>query len=385
MATSTPQQASPPALSRIHYSKPSVGQLEIDYSIDAAANGWAERCYDYLIRFEKEFAQWLGVKHAISTSGATGALHMGLVALGIKPGDEVILADINWIACAGPITYLGAKPVLVDILEDTWCLDPARVEAAITPRTRAILAVHLYGSVADMDQLLDIGRRHGIPVIEDAAEAMGSYWKGGRRTGTMGAWSAFSFHGAKTMTTAGEGGMFATNDDALATTLRSLNSQGRIPGETRQFWPGMIGYKYRMSNIQAAFGCAQLARVEELIQRRRDIMAAYRQRLSDLPVALNVEPAGTLNCYWMPTLVVDRDVDFDRDRLFDDMRAHNIDARVFFWPLSMLPMFDDKPGNRISYSIHSRAMNLPSYHDLTDSDIDRVCDVIRRHVARPKP
>jgi perosamine synthetase len=384
MGSPTPQAAPAAALSRIHYSKPSVGQLEIEYATDAAANGWAEHCFDYLVRFEKEFAQWLGVRHTIATSGATGALHMGLVALGIKPGDEVILADINWIACAGPITYLGAKPVFVDILEDTWCLDPARVEAAITPKTRAILAVHLYGSVADMDQLLDIGRRHGIPVIEDAAEAMGSYWKGGRRTGTMGAWSAFSFHGAKTMTTAGEGGMFATNDDALAHTMKALNSQGRIPGETRQFWPGMIGYKYRMSNIQAAFGCAQLQRVEQMIERRRDIMGAYRQRLQDLPIALNVEPAGTVNCYWMPTMVVNRDVKFDRDTLIDDMRAHNIDARVFFWPLSMLPMFTDKPENRISYSIHSRAINLPSYHDLTDSDIDRVCDVVRRHVIRVK-
>lgn len=371
-----------PALSRIHYSKPSVTQLEVSLATDAAANGWAEHCFDYLHRFEREFAEWLGVRHAIATNGATTALHMGLAAVGISPGDEVILADINWIASAAPITYLGARPVFVDILEDTWCLDPERVEAAITPRTKAIMAVHLYGSVANMDALLDIGRRHGIAVIEDAAEAIGSRWKGGRRTGTMGVWSAFSFHGAKTMTTAGEGGMFTTDDDALARQVRILNSQGRTPEQKKQFWSDVIGFKYRMSNVQAAFGCGQLQRVEELIARRRDIMHAYRARLTDLPVALNTEPPDTVNCFWMPTVVVNRDVAFDRDRMSDDMRANNIDARVFFWPLSMLPMFEDQPQNAVSYSVHPRAINLPSYHDLTESDIDRVCDVVRRQVLR---
>jgi perosamine synthetase len=369
-------------LSKIHYSKPSISQLEVEYTTDAACNGWAEKCYDYLLRFEKEFASWLGVKHAVATSGATGALHMGLVALGITPGDEVILADINWIASAAPITYLGAKPVFVDVLEDTWCLDPAKVEAAITPRTKAIMAVHLYGSVADMDALLDIGQRHGIPVIEDAAEAMGSRWKNGQRTGTMGAWSAFSFHGAKTMTTAGEGGIFATDDDDLAWTVKALNSQGRIPAQTKQFWPDMIGYKYRMSNVQAAFGCAQLQRVEQLIERRRQIMQAYRERLADLPIAMNTEPTGTVNCFWMPTIVVYKDVKFNRDKLIDDMRASNIDARVFFWPLSMLPMFEARTENVVSYSVHRRAINLPSYHDLTTDDIDRVCGVVRRSLER---
>ena len=161
------------ALSKIYYSKPSITELEVEYATDAAANGWADHCFDYLNRFEKEFGEWLGVKHTVATTGATGALHMGLVALGIEPGDEVILGDINWIASASPIAYLGAKPVFVDVREDTWCLDPEKVEAAITPKTRAIMAVHLYGSISDMDALLDIGRRHGLPVIEDAAEVHG--------------------------------------------------------------------------------------------------------------------------------------------------------------------------------------------------------------------
>lgn len=367
------------ALSKIHYSKPSITELEVQYAQDAAANGWADHCFDYLHRFEKDFAEWLGTKHAIATTGATGALHMGIVALGIGPGDEVILGDINWIASAAPIVYVGAKPVFVDVCEDTWCLDPAKVEAAITPKTKAIMAVHLYGSISDMDALLDIGRRYGLPVIEDAAESMGSRWRNGKRTGTMGVFSAFSFHGSKTMTT-GEGGMFATDDDRLAHTVRALNAHGRVPGQSKQFWADMIGYKYKMSNIQAALGCAQLSRVEELIARRREIMQAYKARLADRPLALNIEPEGTLNGYWMPTVVANRDLAFDRDALLEDMRAHNIDARVFFWPLSILPMFEAKPENEVSYSVYKRAINLPSYHDIRDHEIDRVCEIIRRHI-----
>ena len=172
-------------MSRIYYTKPSITEREIRYATDAAANGWGERCYEYIGRFETLFREHLGVKHAIATSSCTGALHMGLAALDIGPGDEVILADTNWIASAAPITYLGAKPVFVDVLPDSWCINPAKAEAAITARTRAIIAVHLYGNLCDMDTLLAIGARHGIPVVEDAAEALGSVWHG-KRAGSMG-------------------------------------------------------------------------------------------------------------------------------------------------------------------------------------------------------
>ena len=183
---------------RIPYTRPSITELEVGYATDAARNGWGEHCYDYLNRFEARFREYVGVRHAIATSSCTGALHMGFAALGIGPGDEVILADTNWIASVAPVVHLGAQPVFVDILADSWCLDPARVEAAITPRTKAILAVHLYGNLCAMDRLLAIGRERGIPVVEDAAEAIGSVWHG-RRAGSMGAFGAFSFHGKRTM------------------------------------------------------------------------------------------------------------------------------------------------------------------------------------------
>ncbi len=198
---------------RIYYTRPSITDLEVRYATDAAANGWGDRCYEYITRFEEAFKTHLGVDYAIATSSCTGALHMGMAALGIGPGDEVILADSNWIATAAPIVHLGATPVFVDILPDTWCLDPTLVEQAITPRTKAIIAVHLYGNLCDMDRLLAIGEAHGISVIEDAAEAIGSIYHG-KRAGSMGVFGAFSFHGSKTLTT-GEGGMFVTNDPDL--------------------------------------------------------------------------------------------------------------------------------------------------------------------------
>jgi perosamine synthetase len=365
--------------SRIHYTKPSITELEVAYATDAARNGWGERCYEYIERFEAAFREHLGVRHAIATSSGTGALHLGLAGLGIGPGDEVVLGDINWIASAAPVTYLGAKPVFVDVLEDSWCLDPVKVEAAIGPRTRAIVAVHLYGNLCEMDALLEIGRRHGIPVIEDAAEALGSRW-GAHAAGSMGAFGAFSFHGTKTLTT-GEGGMWVSNDDVLAARVRTLSNHGRAPGQPRQFWPEAIGFKYKLSNIQAAIGCAQMERIDELIAGKRRVFAAYRDRLSGLPLRLNPEPEGCRNGYWMPTFVVDRGVPFDREVLLEAFRRERIDARSFFWPLSQLPMFEPMPQHAVAYGLCERAMNLPSYHDLDDAGIDRVCGIVHDALA----
>jgi perosamine synthetase len=366
-------------MSRIYYTKPSITDLEIRYATDAATNGWGERCYEYIGRFEALFREHLSVKHAIATSSCTGAMHMGLAALGVGPSDEVILGDINWIASAAPATYLGAKPVFVDVLPDTWCLDPIKVEAAITAKTKAIIAAHLYGNLCDMDALLAIGATHGIAVIEDAAEAIGSQWNG-RRAGSMGTFGVFSFHGSKPLTT-GEGGMIVTQDDALYETLLTLSNHGRVRGQTRQFWPEMIGFKYKMSNLQAAIGCAQIERVRELIAGKRRVFEFYAEHLLDLPVRMNPEGRGTVNGYWMPTIVVEASVQFDRTALLAAFAAAKIDARVFFWPLSSLPMFDKKPDNSVAYHLYKRAMNLPSYHELTETQMDHVITIVRRHVG----
>ncbi len=286
---------------RIHYTKPSITEKEVEYATDAARNGWGDRCYEYITRFEEFFKQHLGVKHAIATSSCTGALHMGMSAVGVGVGDEVIMADTNWIATASPIVHLGAKPVFVDILPDSWCLDPELVERAITPRTKAIVAVHLYGNLCEMDKLLAIGEKHGIPIVEDSAEAIGSIYHG-KRAGSMGKFGAFSFHGTKTLTT-GEGGMFVTDDSDLYEHVLTLSNHGRARGQTKQFWPDMVGFKYKMSNIQAAIGCAQVERVDELITRKRQIFLYYRDRLGGIDgIEMNPEPDGTRNGYWMPTV-----------------------------------------------------------------------------------
>lgn len=368
------------APSRIFYTKPSITEREIDYVTNAVTNGWGERCYEYITRFEQSLASHLGIEHVLATSSCTGALHMGLAALGIGKGDEVILADINWIASAAPIAHMGATPVLVDILSDTWCLDPDAVEAAITPRTKAILAVHLYGNLCDMDALLAIGVRHGIPVVEDAAEAIGSVWHG-QRAGTMGTFGTFSFHGTKTITT-GEGGAFVTNDGALYERILTLSNHGRKRGEPRQFWPERIGYKYKMSNLQAAVGCAQVERVEELVAGKRRVFEHYRQALDGLPVRMNPEPPGITNGYWMPTIVVNEGVRFDREALLASFKADNIDGRVFFWPLSLMSMFEARPTHVVSHSLSARAVNLPSYHDLSVAEMDRVLNHVASHLGQ---
>lgn len=363
--------------SRIQYTQPSISELEVQYVTDAARYGWGPRCYEYIERFEAAFSRHLGVKYAIATSSCTGALHMGLAALGIGPGDEVILADSNWIASVAPAVHLGATPVFVDICEDTWCLDPAKVEQAITPRTRAIIAVHLYGNLCAMDELLAIGARHGIAVIEDAAEAIGSEWQG-QRAGSMGRFGVFSFHGTKTMTT-GEGGMFVTSDADLFERVLGLSNHGRLKSQTRQFWPDLLGFKYKISNLQAAIGCAQTERIEELIERKRAIMANYRRRLGGLPgLSLNPEPEGTRIGAWMPTVVFDTGLGITRERLLARFAEENIDARVFFYPLSALPMFQGRipAAGGHSASIPERSINLPSFHDMTEADIERICGVV---------
>ncbi len=361
---------------KIPYTKPSITEREVELVTDAARNGWGEKCYEYIHQFEKAFSKYTGAKYAIATSSCTGALHMGMAALNIGPDDEVILADTNWIATAAPITYLGAKPVFVDILPDTWCIDPERIEAAITSKTKAIIAVHLYGNLCEMDKLLEIGKKFNLPIIEDSAEALGSYYQN-KHTGTLGEFGTFSFHGTKTMTT-GEGGMLITNNDALYERLLTLSNHGRSRSQKKQFWPDEIGFKYKMSNIQAALGCAQIERLNELVDRKREIFFYYYEHLSKINgISMNPEQLGNKNSYWMPTIAFDNDTNITRSVLIDKFSSENIDARVFFWPLSSLSQFDTSNSNPLAYDIPERAINLPSYYDINREQQNRVIDVIR--------
>lgn len=359
---------------KIHYTKPSITELEVEYATDAARNGWGERCYEYIGRFEEAFKRHLSVQYAIATSSCTGAMHMGLAGLGIGPGDEVILADTNWIATAAPIMHLGAKPIFVDILADSWCIDPELAEAAITPNTKAIVATHLYGNLCEMDRLLAIGKKNGVAIIEDAAEGLGSIYRS-KRAGSMGRFGTFSFHGSKTITT-GEGGMFVTDDAELFEMVLTLSNHGRARGQKRQFWPDMVGFKYKMSNMQAAIGCAQMERIDELLVDKRRIFKGYADHLAGLPLTMNPEPAGITNGYWMPTVVFERNSGCRFDGVAEPMRRENIDARPFFHPLSSTGLFEGSAETPVAHDIAGRAINLPSYAMMDDEALGRVASVL---------
>ena len=367
-------------LSKIHYAKPSITSKEIAYATDAAANGWAENCFDYINRFSSSLKNYLNVPYVFPTSSCTGALHLAMAAMGIGPGDEVIAPDITWVASLAPVLYLGATPVLVDILPDTWCIDPAAIERAITPRTKAILAVHLYGNLCEMDEIRAIAKKHNLLIIEDAAEAIGSVYKG-ENAGSMGDASTFSFHGTKTVTT-GEGGALIVHSKNLYDKIVVLESHGRSPTATKQFWAAELGYKYKMPNVAAALGVAQMERINDLVSRKREIFNLYKSKLSG--VSFNPEKEGTYNSYWITTIVFDGEI--NRPALLQMFADKNIDARVFFYPLSMMPPFKNaiKHDNPVAYSIHERGINLPSYHDITEDEIDRVCGVIREYVLNPE-
>lgn len=362
---------------RIPYTKPSITDLEIDYVNDAIRHGWGENCYDYIRKFESAFKNYLKVDFSVATSSCTGALHMGLAAMGIGPGDEVILAEANWIATVAPIVQLGATPVFVDILEDSWCINPQMVKRSITKKTKAIIVTHLYGNLAEMNELIEIGESKNIPIIEDSAESLGSmYFK--KFTGTLGYFGVFSFHGTKTATT-GEGGMFVTNNEALYEKVLTLSNHGRVRGEVKQFWPELIGFKYKLSNIQAALGYAQILRLDELVTRKREIMNYYLNALGNRSeLSFNIEHEYTRNSYWMPTIVFAQQTGIRRDRIISIFEQNQIDARNFFWPLSSLPMFYKNEKDSIADSISSRAVNLPSFYDISTEDLDRVIYVINK-------
>jgi perosamine synthetase len=366
------------AETRIPVAGPSITDREVELTAEAARLAWFKDHYVYNERFEHAVAEYVGVRYAIAVPHCTAALHLALAANGIGPGDEVIVPDITWIASVAPVIYVGADPILVNVLNDTWCLDPKAVEAAITSRTRAIIGVDLYGSMCDWPQLQHIADRHGLVLIEDAAEAFGSS-RNGKRAGSFGNAAAFSFHGSKTVTT-GEGGMLVTDDESIRKRALFLRDHGRNPGDT-SFLLSEIAFKYRMSAVQAALGCAQMERIDSLIAMKRQIFEWYRERLDDFQgVALNVEPSGTLNSYWMVTAVPSPEFGLDKFAMIAEMDKRNIDTRPFFSQLSSLAAFDDRQAakrfldsSQSDASLARYGVNLPSGYHMTEDLVDVVC------------
>ena len=374
-------------MERILVSGPWITQKEIDYVTDAVTNAWYSKANVYNDRFEQAFARYLDVQYAVSLPSCTSAIHLSLLALDIKPGDEVIVPDATWIASAAPITYVGATPVFADIDRQTWCLSAETLAACITPRTKAVIIVDLYGNMPEMKGLLNVARKHGLAIIEDAAEAAGAEYSG-RRAGSFGDTGVFSFHGSKMLTT-GEGGMLVTSDEQIFRRVLFLRDHGRRPGD-KQFWSTEVAYKYKMSSMQAALGLAQLERIDELLERKREIFSWYKEELEGCKgITLNYELPGAKNGYWMVTVVLDPSYGIEKDELQQQLSEREIDCRPFFHPLSSIPAYEHLPQaqearehNHVSYEICPFGLNFPSGLNLTRETVRYVCSEFKKILGR---
>ena len=356
---------------------PSITEREINYVTDAVTNGWNEQWNGYLVKFENQIADYLNVKHAISTSSCTGALHISLLACGIGPGDEVIVPDITWVASASAVAYVGATPVFCDIEEMSWCLDIESAKKLITEKTKAIIPVHLYGHPANMPVIMDFAKKYNLKVIEDAAPSIGAEING-QKTGTFGDAAGFSFQGAKILST-GEGGMFVCNDDEVYKRFKSLNDHGRDP--EKPLAAVEVGYKYKMSNLQAAMGLAQLERVDELVNRKIEINAIYRDLLKGCgKIRISDSLPNCKSIHWMSSIELIGATYEQRDIFMRNLRQNLVDSRPVFSPLSSLPMFKRTQENPVADRVGQSAINLPSGHNLTLEQLEHVAKVVKEIV-----
>lgn len=358
----------------IPVSEPNLCGNEEQYVLDCLRSTWISSRGEYIQRFEDAFSEYLGVEHSVTTSNGTTALHLILNATGIGPGDEVIVPTLTYVACANAITYVGAKPIFVDCDPIYWNMTVESVENAINAKTKAVMAVHLYGSPIDMVPLKDICRRHNILLIEDAAEALGSESKG-VRAGNMGDVSAFSFFGNKTMTT-GEGGMVSTNDSDIADRIRRLKNQGQ--STSRSYWHDLIGFNYRMTNIQAAIGLAQMENLENLVGMKRQNAGLYQNYLTDPEIQHSVEAPNSIHSYWMYSILLRGTTGPHRNEFVDALKAKGIETRNFFYPIHTLPMYANEPNASfpVAEDIASRGINLPSSTRLSEEDVIYVCNLV---------
>ncbi len=374
---------------RLPVASPDVGPLEERYVNEALRSGWISSIGAFVDRFEKDFARFCEVDHAVSVANGTDALFIALRGLGVGPGDEVIVPTLTFAAVAAVVVHNGAEPVFVDVDPEHWNMDPAAVERALSPRTKAIVAVHSYGHPADVDALAEIARARGLYLVEDAAEAHGARCRG-RRVGSIGDVGCFSFYGNKVMTT-GEGGMITTRNADLARRMRFLKDHAMDPA--RRYYHTEAGFNCRMTNLQAALGCAQLERIDELLAARRRVMDGYRRGLGGVaglqlnPGAHWAEPVVWMVCAAGAALAG------RRDDVCTRLREAGIDTRPFFVPNHELPPYrgrrvvaaDGSAGAPVAIALGASGINLPSGYGLDDADVDRAAAELRDALAGDRP
>jgi len=358
---------------------PSITEIEIQLVLDAVTNGWYENRNYHTELFINEFKEIIKRSYVLPVSNCTAALHLSLLALDIKPGDEIIVPDITWIASVAPIIYVGAIPIFVDINKDDWCISIDSIKKSITKKTRAIIVVDLYGNMPDMDELLKIAKENNLFLIEDAAESLGSKYKE-RPAGSFGEISVFSFNATK-LAMAGQGGVFATNDEELYNKAKLYSHHGMIKyTDKTTFWSVVVGYNYQWTNIQAALALAQIRRLDDLVNHRRKIFQWYKERLKHIDgLTLNFEHSNVFNTYWVVTVIVDKKYNLKKEDLLRSFSEINIDCRPFFYPASSMPAYEHYSlnnynlKNKTSYTLSEYGISLPSSANLIENDIDYIC------------
>lgn len=354
---------------------PSISEKEISYVMDAVKNGWNEHFNDYVEKFEHEFAKYTGAKYAVTTSGGTWAFLLACAACGIGKGDEVIFPDLAYFSVTDVVVQLGAKPVFVDVEKESWCIDPQKIKKAITKKTKAIAPVNMYGNMPLMYEILDIAQKHNLYIIEDSCPALGSTYLG-KHAGTFGDFGCFSFQGAKIATAGGLGGMLITDNEKLFETAKYFNRQGE--SYSRKFFQTQHGYCFDMTNMQAAMGLAQLERIEEFVEKKRQINVWYKEYLGNIEgITLNSEKEGERSNKWMSSIVLNGEFPINRDELRIKLKEEKIDTRPFFYPVCVFPMYK-AVNNPISQMLSKNGMNLPSGVHRTKEEIEYICYQIRK-------
>lgn len=362
---------------KIPVSSPKLGEEEQKNVIECIKSSWISAQGPYVREFEKAFSSYCGVKYGISTSSGTTSLHLALAALGLGPGDEVIIPSFTMVATANSVRYTGADIKLVDSEPDYWNIDVTKIEEKITPRTKAIMVVHTYGHPVDMDPVMEIARRHNLKVVEDAAEAHGAEYKG-RRAGGIGDCGCFSFYANKIITT-GEGGMIVTDDEELANVAGNMRAHSF--SEDQHFWHRRVGFNYRMSSLQAAVGMAQIERLDNYVQNRRRNAQIYNSWLGKIPgIKLPPEASWAKSVFWMYSILIEDEFGLSRDKLMERLEAKGIETRTFFFPLHIQPIYAERfQGEEFPVAdyIARQGMNLPSGNTLTEEEIETVSKAIK--------